>query len=112
MQNDKTNLPASFRVPSVEETTAMLETEEREQDARMQELPSKSVDSNAFNASMQNSSSVEEESRKASSEEQTVGSDGRPLFEPTGLFFPTDSHETDDRAKRASPCGPPARTEV
>jgi hypothetical protein len=46
------------------------------------------------------SSSVEEESRENNSEEQTLGSDGRPLFEPKGLYFPSDSHETDDRAKR------------
>jgi hypothetical protein len=27
-------------------------------------------------------------------------SDGRPLFEPKGFYFPSDSHETDERAKR------------
>ncbi len=43
---------------------------------------------------------MEKESREVSSEEQTFGSDGRPLFEPTGLFVPMDSHETDARAKR------------
>jgi hypothetical protein len=43
---------------------------------------------------------TEEESREVSSEEQTLGSDGRPLFEPKGIYFPTDSHETDERAKR------------
>ncbi len=26
--------------------------------------------------------------------------DGRPLLEPEGFYFPSDSHETDDRAKR------------
>jgi hypothetical protein len=57
-------------------------------------------ESAAFESSNQNSSSMEEESREVSSEEQTLGSDGRPLFEPTGIFFPTDSHETDERAKR------------
>ncbi len=49
---------------------------------------------------MQNSSSVEEESRENNSEEQAIESDGRPLFEPKGLYFPTDSHETDERAKK------------
>jgi hypothetical protein len=100
MQNDKTNPPASSRVPSVEEIAAMLEREEAEQDARMRESSPKSVESTAFNASMQNSSSVEEESREFGSKEQTLGSDGRSLFEPTGPFFPTNSHETDARAKR------------
>jgi hypothetical protein len=35
-KNDKTNPPVSSLVPSVDETTAMLEKEEAEQDARMQ----------------------------------------------------------------------------
>jgi hypothetical protein len=99
MQNGKTNTTAPSRVPSVDETTAMLEREEAEQDTRMRESSPKSVESTAFNASMQNSSSVEEESREVNSEEQTFGSDGRPLFEPKGIYFPTDSHETDERAK-------------
>jgi hypothetical protein len=30
----------------------------------------------------------------------TIGSDGRPLFDPKGLYFPTDSHQTDERAKK------------
>jgi hypothetical protein len=100
MQNDKTNPTARSLVPSVDETTAMLEREETEQDAKTLGLSPKGVESTAFNAPMQKSSSVEEESREFGSKEQTLGSDGRPLFEPTGLFFPTDSHETDDRAKR------------
>ncbi len=99
MQNDKTN-PTPSRVPSVDETTAMLEREETEQDARMRESSPKSVESTAFNASMQSSSSVKEESREVNSEDQTLGSDGRPLFEPKGIYFPTDSHETDEHAKR------------
>jgi hypothetical protein len=100
MQNDKTNPTAPSRVPSVAETTARLEREEAEQDARMQETTPKNVESIASKASMQNSSSVEEEARESDSKEQTIGSDGRPLFEPERLYFPTDSRETDERAKR------------
>jgi hypothetical protein len=54
MQNDKTNPTAPSRVPSVAETTARLEREEVEHDARMRESSPKSVESTAFNASMQN----------------------------------------------------------
>ncbi len=100
MQNDKTNPPASSLVPSVDKTTAVLEKEEAEQDAGMQRLSFKSVESTAFNASMQEKSSVDEKSREASSEEQQVGPDARYLFETARPIFPTDTHETDDRAKK------------
>jgi hypothetical protein len=49
---------------------------------------------------MQEKSSVDEKSRETSSEEQQVGPDGRYLSETTGPIFPTDTHETDDRAKK------------
>jgi hypothetical protein len=102
MQNDgdKTNPPSSSLVPSEEQTTAMLEKEEAEQEARMQGSSPKSVESTAVNASMPEKSSVDEKSRKASSDEQQVGPDGRYLFETAGPIFPTDTHETDDRAKK------------
>jgi hypothetical protein len=44
----------------MDETTAMIEREVAEQNARLQESAPKSVESNAFKASMQNSSSVEQ----------------------------------------------------
>jgi hypothetical protein len=76
------------------------EREEAEQDARMQGTTPKSVESISSTAAMQNSSSMEEEARESDSEEQTIGSNGRPLFDPKGLYFPTDSHQTDERAKK------------
>ncbi len=100
MQNDKTNPPASSLVPSVDETTAILEKEQAEQNARMRGSSPTSVESAAFNASMQQKSSVDEKSREASSEERPVGPDGRYLFNLTGTVFPTDTHETDARAKK------------
>jgi hypothetical protein len=100
MQNDKTNLLVSSLVPSVDETTAMLEREEVEQDARMQESSPQGVDSTASPASMQTKSPLEEKAREASSDEDRVGPDGRYLFEQAGSIFPTDSHETDARAKK------------
>jgi hypothetical protein len=99
MQNDKKNLASrSCRVPSVEETTAAITAEQIREEAA-NSLP-QGDESAAFESSNQNSSSVEEESREVSSEEQILGSDGRPLFEPTGISLPIDSHETDERAKR------------
>ena len=48
MQNDKTNPLPSLLVPSVEQTTAMLEKEETEQDAQMQGSPPTGVESAAL----------------------------------------------------------------
>jgi hypothetical protein len=100
MQNDKTNPLPSLLVPSVEQTTAMLEKEETEQDAQMQGSPPTGVESAAFIASMQQKSSIDESSRGTSSVEQQVGQDGRYLFNLTGTVFPTDTHEIDARAKK------------
>ena len=84
MQNDKTNPLPSPLVPSVEQTTAMLEKEETEQDAQMQGSPPTGVESAAFTASMQQKSSIDESSRGTSSVEQQVGQDGRYLLNQTG----------------------------
>jgi hypothetical protein len=100
MQNDKTNPTVQSRIPSVAETTARFEKEEAEQDTRMQDASFKSDQSTAFKASMQNSLFVEEETWESSSEEQALGSDRRLLLEPKGFYFPTDSHETGESAKR------------
>ena len=100
MQNDKTNPLPSLLVPSVEQTTAVLEKEETEQDAQMQGSPPTGVESAAFIASMQQKSSIDESSRGTSSVEQQVGQDGRYLFNQTGTVFPMDTHETDARAKK------------
>jgi hypothetical protein len=80
----------------------MLEKEESEQDARMQGSSPKSAESTAFNASisMQEKPFVDEKSREASSEERPVEPDGRYLSDLPGRYFPTDTHETDDRAKK------------
>jgi hypothetical protein len=100
MQNDKTNPLPSPLDPSVDQTTAMLEKDESEQDAKMQGSSPTSVEPTAFVASMQQKSSINEMSQGANSVEQQVGPDGRHLFEPTGRAFPTDTQETDDRAKK------------
>ncbi len=78
----------------------MLEKDEAEQDAKMQVSSPQGVESTAFNASMQQKSSVDENSREASSEERPVEPDGRYLSDLPGRCFPTDTHETDARAKK------------
>jgi hypothetical protein len=49
---------------------------------------------------MQEKPSVDETSREASSEEYQVGPDGRYLLDRKGPIFPSDTYETDDRAKK------------
>ncbi len=71
-----------------------------EQDAKMQEAPPKSDESIVFKPSLQSSSSVEGKTLEGRSEDQTVGSDCRPLRDPKGTYFPHNSHETDERARK------------
>jgi hypothetical protein len=49
---------------------------------------------------MQGKPSGDEKSRETSSEEDQVGPDGRYLFNQKGPIFPSDTYETDDRAKK------------
>jgi hypothetical protein len=56
MENDKKSSTAKSRIPSVAETTAGIEKEQVEQDAKMQETPPKSDESVAFETSMQTTS--------------------------------------------------------
>jgi hypothetical protein len=100
MQNDKKNPnTSSRRILSVDETTTVI-TAELELDAKASESLPQSVESVAFESSKQSSSSVEEQTRGSLSEERAFGSDGRPLLDPKGTYFASDSHETDDRVKR------------
>ncbi len=49
---------------------------------------------------MQSSSSVAEQAGEMVSEGTAMGSNGRPLHEPKGNYFPADSHETDENARK------------
>ncbi len=99
MPNNKKN-PSKSRIPSVEETNASVAKEFAEQDPKAEDLPPKEGDSNALNASMQTSSSVAEKVEEIVSEGTAMGSDGRPLREPEGTYFPADSRETDEIATK------------
>ncbi len=98
MPNTKKN--SNPRIPSIEETNARLEKEFAQQDPKGEELPSKEGDSKALEESMQSSSIEAEKAEEFVSNGSTTGSDGRPLREPEGTYFPADSHETDENAKR------------
>jgi hypothetical protein len=49
---------------------------------------------------MQSSSVEAEKAEEFVSNGTTIGSDGRPLREPEGTYFPADSHETDENARK------------
>ncbi len=66
----------------------------------MEDLPPKEGDSKALDESIQSSSVAAEKAEEFVSNGTTIGSDGRPLREPEGTYFPADSHETDENARK------------
>ncbi len=100
MPNTKKN--SKTRIPSVEETNARLEKEFAQQDPKVEDLPPKEGDSKALDESMQSNSVEAEKAEEFVSNGTTIGSDGRPLREPEGKYFPADSHETDANATKVS----------
>ncbi len=98
MPNNKKN--PETRIPSIEETNAELEKEFSEQDSKAEELLPKEDDSNVLETSMQSSSSVTEQVGKIVTDGTATGSDDRSLLEPKGTYFPADSHETDENARK------------
>jgi hypothetical protein len=84
----------------VEETNARTEKEFAKQDAKTEDSPPNSGNSKVLEASMQTSSSVAEQAGEIVSEGTAMESDGRPLHEPKGTYFPADSHETDENARK------------
>ncbi len=98
MPNNKKNPGNKSRIPIIEETNASIAKEFAKQDPNAEDLAPKEGDSKALNASMRTSSSVAEKAKEIVSEGTAMGSDGRPLREPEGTYFPADSHETDENA--------------
>ena len=100
MPNNKNN-PKPKRKPTVGETNAALEKKFAEPDSKEKD-PLPGSGSDTLESSRQsNSSEVEvEKAGETASEVNAVGSDGRPLHEPEGIYFPTDSHKTDENAKK------------
>jgi hypothetical protein len=98
MPNNKKN--PKTRTPSVEETNAELDKEFSMQDSKMEELPFEKGNSNVLEMPMQSSSSVTGQVGEIISDGTATGSDGRPLPEPKGTYFPADSHGTDENARK------------
>jgi hypothetical protein len=98
MPNTKKN--SKSRIPSVEETNARLEKEFAQQGPKVGHLPPKEGDSKALDESMQSSSVEAEKAEEFVSGGTTIGSDGRTLREPEETYFPADSHETDENARK------------
>ncbi len=88
------------RIPSVEETNAELAKEFAEQDSKAKDSLPKKSDSDALNEAMQSGSVPAEKAEKTVSDSSTFGSEGRPLHELKEAFFPDDSPETDQNAKK------------
>ena len=87
-------------MPSVEETNAALEKEFAEQSSQAGYLPPPQGKSEALDESLQSSSVVAEKTEEIVPDGAAAGSDGRPLLEPKGSYFPDDSHETDKDASK------------
>ena len=98
MPNNKKN-PKS-RTLSVEETNAMLDKEFAQQNSQGQDLPPKEGESKVLDETMQTSSVTTDKAEEIVPDVSSLGSDQRPLREIPGQLFPTDSHETDEHAKR------------
>ena len=78
----------------------MLEKEFAEQNSKAEESPPKEGESKALDEAMQTSPSKAEKVEEILSEVNAMRSDKRPLHEPKGSYFPTDSLETDENARK------------
>ena len=86
---------------TVEETNAAL-AKELENDARReQESLPQSGGSKLPEVPPPKDVSDENQVGSSASPELVFGSDGRPLYEPEGTIFPTDSHESDKMLKNS-----------
>ncbi len=87
---------------TVEETNAALEKEFAEQNSQARDLPPKQGEFKALEEFLQSSSVAAEKVEENVPDGTTVGSDGRPLLNSKGSYFPEDSHESDENANKDS----------
>ena len=85
---------------SVEESNAALEREFAQQSSQAADPPPPQGESEASDELLQSSSAAAEKTGEIVSDGAAVGSDGRPLLDPKGNYFPDDSHETDKNASK------------
>jgi hypothetical protein len=100
MPNGKKNTNNVSSMLSVEETNAMLAKEIADDALQEQGLPPKSAEPKVPEEPHPKVASVEDQVGSSASTELELGSDGRPLHEPEGSIFPTNSHESDKIAKK------------
>ena len=100
MPNGKKNTGKKIGLLSVEETNAMLAKELADDALKEQGSPPKSAEPKALEEPHPKTVSEEDQVGSSASTELGLGSDGRPLHEPEGSIFPTNSHESDKIAKK------------
>jgi len=100
MPNGKKNTGKKTGLLSVEETNAMLAKELADDALKEQGSPPKSAAPKAPEEPHPKAVSEEDQVGSSASTGLGLGSDGRPLREPEGSIFPTDSHESDETAKK------------
>jgi hypothetical protein len=88
------------RMQSVEKTNAALAKELAGKKLKEQESLPKSSESSTPEVPLAKVVSAEDQESSSISAEPELGSDGRPLREPEGSIFPTDSHGPDKTAKK------------
>ncbi len=101
MPDGKKNTKNVSSMLSVEETNAMLAKELADDALKEQGLPPKSAEPKAPEEPHPKTASEEDQVGLSASTELGLGSDGRPLHEPEGSIFPTNSHRSDKIAKNS-----------
>ena len=100
MPNEKKGSKKGSRMQTVEETKAALAKELEDEALREQGSLPQSDESKPPEVFPPTAKSDQEQVGSSASPELALGSDGRPLHEPEGSIFPTDSHESDANAKK------------
>jgi hypothetical protein len=100
MPSEKKDTKRGSRMQSVDETNAALAKEYEDDARREQESLPQSGESKAPEVPPPKTVSVEDQVGSTVSTVLGFGSDGRPLYEPEGSIFPTNSHESDKIAKK------------
>ncbi len=100
MPNEKKNSKQGSRIQTVEETNAALAKELEDDARREQESLPQSGGSKPPEVPPPKAVSDEDQVGSSATPELVFGSDGRPLYEPEGSIFHTDSHESDKIVKK------------
>jgi hypothetical protein len=100
MSIEKKNPKTGSGMLSIAETNAMLAKELADEALKEQGLLPTSNEPETSEVPPPTTASVENQASSSASTGHELGSDGRPLFEPKGSIFSTNSHESDRTAKQ------------